>query len=67
MFPELYRKLVHDESTMVIFDECHHMGSNLSWGAGCSVAFEFAAIKLCLSGTPFRSDGQEIPFLEYTK
>ena len=66
-FPDLYRTFVHDQETMVGFDECHHMGSNLSWGAACSTAFEFATIKLCLSGTPFRSDGQEIPFLEYEK
>ena len=65
MFPELYRRLVHDQNSMVVFDEVHHLGSNLSWGAACSNAFEFASIKLCLSGTPFRSDGQEIPFLEY--
>ena len=64
-FPELYRKLAHDQNTCVVFDEIHHLGENLSWGEGCLEAFEYADIKICLSGTPFRTDGQTIPFLEY--
>ena len=64
-FPELYRKLAHDYNTCVVFDEIHHLGENLSWGEGCLEAFEYADIKICLSGTPFRTDGQSIPFLEY--
>ena len=64
-FPELYRKIVHDYNAMISLDEFHHLGRNLSWGAACSTAFQFAQIRLCLSGTPVRTDGQAIPFVEY--
>ena len=50
---------------MVVFDEVHHAGEQASWGAALSRAFEAAAFRLCLSGTPFRSDGTAIPFVTY--
>ena len=50
---------------MVTFDEFHHMAENLSWGEACQEAFEHANIKLSLSATPYRVDGQKIPFQEY--
>ena len=51
--------------SMVIFDEIHHAGDDRAWGTAVRVAFEGAAARLSLSGTPFRSDTQSIPFLRY--
>jgi superfamily II DNA or RNA helicase len=50
---------------MVIFDELHHAGDDRAWGASIREAFEPAARRLALSGTPFRSDTVAIPFLTY--
>lgn len=65
--PKLYRKFVSDRSTMVILDEVHHAGraEHLSWGDALLEAFEPARRRLLLSGTPFRSDGHPIPFVQY--
>lgn len=49
----------------VIFDELHHAGDERAWGAGIQAAFEVAARRLALSGTPFRSDTIAIPFVRY--
>ncbi|WP_232677641.1 DEAD/DEAH box helicase [Nocardioides sp. R-C-SC26] len=51
--------------TLVILDEVHHAGDALSWGEGVREAFEPAARRLCLTGTPFRSDVNPIPFVSY--
>jgi superfamily II DNA or RNA helicase len=51
--------------TLVILDEVHHAGDALSWGEGVREAFEPAARRLCLTGTPFRSDINPIPFVTY--
>lgn len=51
--------------TMVILDEIHHAGDALSWGEGVREAFEPAARRLALTGTPFRSDVNPIPFVTY--
>ena len=40
----------------VIFDELHHAGDDRAWGDGIRLAFDGAARRLALSGTPFRSD-----------
>jgi superfamily II DNA or RNA helicase len=49
----------------VIFDELHHAGDDRAWGDGIRLAFEGAARRLALSGTPFRSDTTSIPFVPY--
>jgi superfamily II DNA or RNA helicase len=49
----------------VILDEVHHGGEDRAWGAGLQQAFGGAACRLSLSGTPFRSDTQAIPFVRY--
>ncbi len=51
--------------TLVILDEIHHAGDALSWGDGVREAFEPAARRLALTGTPFRSDINPIPFVTY--
>jgi superfamily II DNA or RNA helicase len=63
--PLLWRKLVTDQPTLVVIDEVHHAGDELSWGAALREAFAPAARRLLLSGTPFRSDGASIPFVHY--
>jgi len=49
----------------VVFDEIHHAGDDRAWGDGVRTAFELAAARLALSGTPFRSDTTAIPFVRY--
>ncbi|MET0838726.1 MAG: DEAD/DEAH box helicase [Marmoricola sp.] len=52
-------------NTLVILDEVHHAGDALSWGEGVREAFEPARRRLALTGTPFRSDINPIPFVTY--
>ncbi len=51
--------------TLVILDEIHHAGDARSWGEGVREAFEPATRRLALTGTPFRSDVNPIPFVTY--
>jgi len=51
--------------TLVILDEIHHAGDALSWGDAVREAFEPAKRRLALTGTPFRSDINPIPFVTY--
>lgn len=51
--------------TLVILDEIHHAGDALSWGESVREAFEPATRRLSLTGTPFRSDVNPIPFVTY--
>ena len=52
-------------NAFVIFDELHHAADDRAWGGAVRQAFEQAARRLALSGTPFRSDVQAIPFVRY--
>lgn len=63
--PMLHRRRVENRRTLVILDEIHHAGDALSWGDAISEAFEPAARRLALTGTPFRSDTSPIPFVTY--
>ncbi len=51
--------------TLVILDEVHHAGDALSWGDAVREAFDPAHRRLALTGTPFRSDINPIPFVTY--
>ncbi len=51
--------------TLVILDEVHHAGDALAWGEGVREAFQPAHRRLALTGTPFRSDINPIPFVTY--
>jgi len=51
--------------TFVILDEVHHAGDALSWGESVREAFQPAVRRLALTGTPFRSDVNPIPFVTY--
>lgn len=50
---------------IVVLDEVHHAGDDRAWGDSVRAAFGDAAVRLCLSGTPFRSDTNAIPFVRY--
>ncbi|MFC1413375.1 DEAD/DEAH box helicase [Streptacidiphilus sp. N1-12] len=63
--PMLHRNRVEQRKTLVILDEIHHAGDSKSWGEACAEAFEPAARRLALTGTPFRSDTNPIPFVAY--
>jgi superfamily II DNA or RNA helicase len=63
--PLLHRARTEAARTLVILDEIHHAGDALSWGEAVRDAFEPAARRLGLTGTPFRSDTSAIPFVEY--
>ena len=49
-----------------ILDEVHHAATDRSWGDGVEQAFSSADCRLLLSGTPFRTDDNPIPFVEYS-
>jgi superfamily II DNA or RNA helicase len=61
--PALFRRL--SKGSCVVLDEVHHAGDGLAWGQSLRVAFHEAQFVLCLSGTPFRSDSNPIPFVVY--
>ncbi|MCB0336270.1 MAG: DEAD/DEAH box helicase family protein, partial [Bdellovibrionales bacterium] len=54
------------QQAVVVLDEIHHAGDGLSWGDGLTAAFQEAQFLLALSGTPFRSDNNPIPFVRYS-
>jgi len=65
--PALHRQRTLSRRTLVVFDEIHHTGDALSWGEAVRVAFEPAVRRLALTGTPFRSDTNPIPFVTYLR
>ena len=52
-------------NTIVISDEPHHLGEDLTWGNAFAAAFAASDRRLLLSGTPFRSDATPIPGISY--
>jgi superfamily II DNA or RNA helicase len=65
--PFAWEALTVRARTLVIFDEIHHAGDNLSWGDAVASCFALAARRLALTGTPFRSDASPIPFVHYAE
>lgn len=61
----IHRQNSFNKRTFVIFDEIHHAGESLTWGEAIKNAFEDAIYRLAISGTAFRSDGAQIPFITY--
>ena len=52
------------QRTLVIFDEVHHAGEANAWGASAQQAFTSGATGvLSLTGTPFRTDREDIAFV----
>jgi superfamily II DNA or RNA helicase len=65
--PALHRARTTRRRTLVVLDEVHHGGDAKSWGDAVREAFEPATKRLSLTGTPFRSDTNAIPFVRYEK
>jgi superfamily II DNA or RNA helicase len=63
--PLAFRVRTERFRTLVILDEVHHAGDALSWGEAVREAFEPATRRVALTGTPFRSDINPIPFVTY--
>lgn len=63
--PLVHRARTERARTLVILDEIHHGGDALSWGEAIREAFSPATRRLALTGTPFRSDTNPIPFVAY--
>ncbi len=63
--PALHRNRTEARNTLVILDEVHHAGDARSWGEAVFEAFSPARRRLALTGTPFRSDLNPIPFVTY--
>src|SRR3989440_6876704 len=67
MAPQVHRRRTFTRPTLVVLDEIHHAGDSRSWGDGVKAAFEPAVRRLMLTGTPFRSDENPIPFVRYER
>ncbi len=65
--PAVHRRRSLARRTLVILDEIHHAGDSRSWGEATRSAFEPAVRRLMLTGTPFRSDENPIPFVTYER
>ena len=65
--PLLHRARSEVRRTLVILDEIHHAGDARSWGEAVRESFAPATRRLALTGTPFRSDDNPIPFVRYEK
>lgn len=63
--PDLYRRHSASKPTLVIFDEIHHAGDKAGWGISIRAAFSEAERRLAITGTPFRSNAERIPFIRY--
>jgi superfamily II DNA or RNA helicase len=65
--PAVHRRRTVTRSTLVVLDEIHHAGDSRTWGDGVAAAFAPATRRLLLTGTPFRSDDNPIPFVTYQR
>ncbi|WP_238845212.1 DEAD/DEAH box helicase [Nocardia terpenica] len=63
--PYRHRVRTENRRTLVVLDEIHHAGDAKSWGEATAEAFGDATRRLALTGTPFRSDDSQIPFISY--
>jgi superfamily II DNA or RNA helicase len=63
--PQVFQGSCAGRTTFVILDELHHAADGRHWGRALRQAFERAVFRLVLSGTPFRSDNHQIPFVRY--
>lgn len=63
--PAIFQRSCRSRKTLLILDELHHAGDGKNWGKALRTAFEAAVFRLILSGTPFRSDNNPIPFIRY--
>ena len=60
-----YRKFTESSRTLAILDEIHHIGVGMQWSNGLRDAVDPCPVRLILTGTPFRSDRNPLPYVEY--
>ncbi len=60
----LHRKNISRCPTLVVLDEVHHLQETAGWGEAAQEAFDMAAYRIHLSGTPWNKDGY-IPWITY--
>ncbi|RAV34386.1 DEAD/DEAH box helicase [Corynebacterium heidelbergense] len=65
MKPTKHYQVATAKKSLVILDEIHHAGDAKSWGDGVRFAYSSSERRLALTGTPFRSDDSQIPFVRY--
>ena len=63
--PKVFQRACRSRPTLLIFDELHHAGEGKDWGNALREAFDTSVFRLALSGTPFRSDNNPIPYVRY--
>src|SRR5574337_2158613 len=63
--PAIFQRACKSKKTLLIFDELTHEGDGKNWGKALRSAFDPSVFRLILSGTPFRSDNNPIPFIRY--
>jgi len=63
----MFRKMCSVAPTMVIFDEIHHCSDDgeSHFGNGIKEGFELATETLSMSGTPWKTKGDPLPFVRY--
>lgn len=57
--------LIKGKRTLAIVDEIHHVAESYRWGVAMEDALESCVSRLLITGTPFRSDRNRIPFITY--
>lgn len=62
---EVWRARCSIKKMFLIADEVHHLGTEKAWGQAFRNAFDGARYRLLTSGTPFRSDNEPIPYVNY--
>ena len=63
--PLLHRRRTEHAARSSSSTRCTTRGDALSWGDAVREAFDPATRRLALTGTPFRSDTNAIPFVTY--
>lgn len=63
--PAVHEARCRSRQTVAVLDEVHHAGDSKSWGTAATDAFNSAAVRFLLTGTPFRSDDAQIAHVRY--
>lgn len=63
--PNAFHIRIASRRTLVVLDEVHHAGDAMAWGDAVDEACDPAVRRILLTGTPFRSDDNPIPFVRY--
>ena len=66
-FADLHESIIAQHKYFAILDEPHHLADNIksAWGTLTKQGLTSAIARLLLTGTPLRSDGKPIPYVNY--